>query len=194
MENKIHILGISGSLRSASYNRGLLRAAAELMPEGMTLEIAELSQIPLYNEDDYAVSMPDAVRHLKEQIIMADGIMIATPEYNQSIPGVLKNAIDWASRPIKSQPFTGKPLAVLGAGGRSGTVRAQVHLKQIAAAVGMLVLLEPEVAVQRAWEKFDAQGNLVDEVTRQVIRDQIAAFKAFIVDVRKKEELLTKPV
>ncbi len=192
MEKEIRLLGISGSLRSASFNRGLLRAVAELMPEGMTLDIADISQIPLYNEDEYAISVPEAVRRLKEQIVIADGIVIATPEYNHSVPGVLKNAIDWASRPIKSQPFAGKPLAVLGAGGRSGTIRAQAHLRQIAAAVGMQQLSEPVVAVQRAWEKFDADGNLVDEDTRQLIQIQMTAFKAFIDQAREQENILAK--
>ena len=192
MEKEIRLLGISGSLRKASFNRGLLRAVAELMPEGMTLEIADISQIPLYNEDEYAISVPEAVRRLKEQILIADGIVIATPEYNHSVPGVLKNAIDWASRPIKSQPFAGKPLAVLGAGGRSGTIRAQAHLRQIAAAVGMQQLPEPEVAVQRAWEKFDADGNLVDEDTRQLIQIQMTAFKAFIDQAREQEYIRAK--
>ncbi len=128
MEINLHILGIPGSLRSGSYNRGLLRAAAELMPAGITLDIADLAKIPLYNEDILS-TWPEAVAHLQEQIRLADGVIIATPEYNHSIPGVLKNALDWASRPMKTQPFAGKPLAVMGAGGRSGTVWAQDHLK-----------------------------------------------------------------
>ena len=193
MENMLHILGNSGSLRSGSYNRGLLRAAAELMPEGMTLDIADLSPIPLYNEDIFS-SRPEAVIHLQEQIRLADGVIIATPEYNHSIPGVLKNALDWASRPMKSQPFGGKPLAVMGAGGRSGTVWAQDHLRQVAAALGMPILMEPQVAVQRAWEKFDADGHLVDDESRQVIKDQMAAFKVFVISLKEQEIIAGNPV
>lgn len=194
MENTLHILGISGSLRTGSINRGLLIAASEMMPEGMTLEIADIAGIPLYNEDDFAESVPEAVNYLKEQILQADGIVIATPEYNHSIPGVLKNAIDWASRPRKTQPFAGKPVAVMGAGGRSGTVGAQAHLKQVAAALGMEVLLAPEVAVQRAWEKFDENGGLVDENTRQLLKEQMAAFKEFILTKSEGEKIDSIPV
>jgi chromate reductase len=194
MDKKIHILGISGSLRNGSYNRELLVAASEMMPEGIIFEFADISQIPLYNEDDYSVAIPDSVLQLKDQIRRADGIVIATPEYNRSIPGVLKNVIDWASRPRNTQPFSGKPLAILGAGGRSGTVGAQGHLKQIAAALGMQILLEPEVAIQRAWEKFDGDGKLVDENTRQLIKDQMAAFNVFILSASEKEIMPGVPV
>ena len=194
MERKIIILGISGSLRTGSYNTGLLRAASELMPEGMNLEIADISQIPLYNEDEYSVAVPEAVLELKEKIRWADGIVIATPEYNRSIPGVLKNAIDWASRPRKERLFVGKPMAMMGAGGRSGTVGAQGHLRQVAAGLGMQLLLEPEVAVQGAWEKFDADSRLVDENTRQLIKDQMAAFKAFVISNSEEEKSPGIPV
>jgi len=193
MEKKLHILGISGSLRSGSYNRGLLCAASALMAEGLTLEIADLSQIPLYNEDDFS-SRPEAITHLQEQIRLADGVIIATPEYNHSIPGVLKNALDWASRPMKTQPFAGKPLAVMGAGGRSGTVWAQDHLRQVAVQLGMQILMEPRVAVERSWEKFDPDGNLVDEESRQLIKDQMAAFKTFVIGLKEQEILAGNPV
>ncbi len=192
MENTLHILGVSGSLRSGSYNRGLLRAASALIPEGMTLEIADLSQIPLYNEDIFS-NRPEAVTRLREQIRLADGVIIATPEYNHSIPGVLKNALDWASRPMKTQPFTGKPLAVMGAGGRSGTVWAQDHLRQVAVLLGMQILMEPRVAVERSWEKFDADGNLVDDESRQLIKDQMAAFKTFVISLKEQEILTGNP-
>ncbi len=193
METKLHILGISGSLRSGSYNRGLLRAASELMPEGMTLDIADLAQIPLYNEDIFS-DRPEAVTHLQEQIRLADGVIIATPEYNHSIPGVLKNALDWISRPMKTQPFAGKPLAVMGAGGRSGTVWAQDNLRQVAVHLGMLILMEPQVAVERSWEKFDPDGNLVDDESRRLIKDQMAAFKIFVTGLKEREILAGNPV
>lgn len=175
MTTPVHVLGISGSLRAASYNTGLLRAAAEVLPAATTLEIFDLAPIPLYNGDVDASGQPDAVQQLKARIAAADALLIATPEYNHSIPGVLKNALDWASRPPSSSPLAGKPLAVMGAGGRFGTVRAQMHLRQIAPSMGMLLLTRPDVLVMRAWEKFDASGRLVDQETREQVRALVEA-------------------
>lgn len=171
----IHVLGISGSLRRGSYNSGLLRAASGLLPEGMTLGIFDLAPIPLYNADLDAAHTPEAVQEFKDRIRAADAILIATPEYNYSIPGVLKNALDWASRPVKESPFNGKPLAILGAGGTGGTIRAQAHLRQVAMFLNMHALNRPEVLVMRSWEKFDANGNLTDEPTREAIRSLLVA-------------------
>lgn len=170
MANPIHVLGIAGSLRKASVNKGLLRAAADVLPEGMLLETFDLAPIPLYNGDVDAAGAPEAVLHFKARIAAADALLIATPEYNYSIPGVLKNALDWASRPPKESPLNGKPLAIMGAGGVAGTTRAQLHLRQVAVFTNMLPLNKPEVAIQRAWEKFDAEGNLTDEPSREAIR------------------------
>ena len=178
---ELHILGISGSLRRASFNTGLLRAAAEELPPGMTLELAEIFQFPLYNEDLMAKGVPEPVQHFKEQIRAADGILIATPEYNFSITGVLKNAIDWASRPVTTQPFNGKPLAMMGAGGRMGTVRSQLHLRQVAQYVNMIPMNRPEITVQNARDKFDAEGNLTDAAVRQLIKELLEAFAVWIV-------------
>ena len=179
MSSKIHVLGISGSLRQASWNSGLLRAAGSVLPEGMALEIADLADIPLYNQDHDGPSAPEAVKQLKERIRAADALLIATPEYNASIPGVLKNAIDWASRPMSESPFSGKPLAIMGAGGISGTIRAQLALRQISTSLNTLPLNRPAVQIMRSWEKFDAEGNLTDEQARQDIRALLEALAAW---------------
>ncbi len=171
MATPVHVLGISGSLRKASINRGLLHAASQVLPEGMTLEIYDLANIPLYNGDIEAAGIPESVKEFKGRIFAADALLIATPEYNRSVPGVLKNALDWASRPPKESPFSGKPIAIMGAGGMSGTVRAQMALQQMAVFMNMHPLNRPEVYVARAWEKFDAEGNLKDEATLQQISE-----------------------
>jgi len=174
----IHVLGFSGSLRKASYNAALLRAAAELLPEKMSLEIFDLSPIPLYNNDIEVAGVPEAVQNFKARIKAAEALLIVTPEYNYSIPGVLKNAIDWASRPPRESPLSGKPLAMMGAsGGASGTMRAQMHLRQVCVFTNMLPLNKPEVYVTKAAEKFDAEGRLTDEATRQRIRELLTALR-----------------
>jgi len=171
----IHVLGVSGSLRKSSYNTALLAAASELLPEGMTLEIFDISSIPLYDEDVRSLGYPKAVREFRDRIAAADALLIATPEYNYSIPGVLKNAIDWASRP-PDYLLDGKPVAIMGAStGSFGTVRAQMHLRHVCVGCNMLPLNEPEVLVMRAQEKFDASGRLADETTRGLVRDLLAA-------------------
>ncbi len=179
MSEKIHVLGFSGSLRKASFNAGMLRAAMEVLPESMTLEIFDLSPIPFYNEDLNVDGGPAPVRAFKEKIAQADALLIATPEYNYSVPGVLKNAIDWASRPVKDSPLNEKPVAFMGVGGLMGTVRAQHHLRQVAVYTNMYPLNKPEVEVQRGWEKFDPNGNLTDEPTRQAIRALLVALDAW---------------
>lgn len=188
METRMKILGISGSLRKNSVNTGLLRAAQQLVPPGMQIEIADISQIPLFNDDILTAGMPEVVEQFKHLISEADGLLIATPEYNHSIPGVLKNALDWGSRPMKTQPFSGKPLAVMGAGGVTGTLRAQIHLRQVAAALNMLPLNKPELLVMQAWEKFDSQGNLVDEASRQKVHDLLVAFEQWVLRLTLKNQ------
>ncbi len=176
MADRIHVLGFAGSLRKESYNRAALRAAEELLPEGMTLETFDLSPIPLYNGDVEAQGMPEAVQHFKERIGAADAILVVTPEYNYSVPGVLKNAIDWASRPITETPMNGKPAAIMGAtAGPWGTVRAQLHLRQIFVYTNTLPLSRPEVRIPLAEQKFDEQGRLTDEVSRELIRKLLEA-------------------
>lgn len=179
MANVIRVLGISGSLRKGSYNTGLLHAAAELLPEGMTLEVADISSIPLYNQDVNAQGYPPVVQAFRDQIAAADALLFATPEYNYSIPGVLKNAIDWASRP-PNQPLASKPAAIMGASpGGFGTVRAQGHLRQVFVFTNTLAIQKPEVMVSRAHEKFDAEGRLTDEPSRKAIRDLLEALAAW---------------
>jgi chromate reductase len=179
MTAPIHVLGFSGSLRGASYNSALLRAAAELLPAGMTLETFDLAPIPLYNPDIDGPDAPESVLRFKERITAADALLIATPEYNYSFSGVLKNAIDWASRPPRASPLSGKPLAIMGAGGMFGTVRAQLHLRQVATECNLLALNKPEVRVTRPWEKFDDQGRLADEQTRGELRALLEALAAW---------------
>ena len=170
MNEPITILGIAGSLRRQSYNRGALRAAAKLVPEGATLDIFELDGIPGFNQDDEQ-NPPAKVAELKKRIREADAILFVTPEYNYSIPGVLKNAIDWASRPYGDSAWNGKPAAIMGASiGGIATARAQYHLRQIMVFLNMFPINQPEVMIGNASERFDAEGNLMDEATKDYIR------------------------
>jgi len=179
----LNVLGISGSLRRGSFNTAVLRAAIELAPAGMTIDVADIRDIPPYDEDVRAAGLPPPVQRFRDAIAAADALLVVTPEYNYSLPGVLKNAIDWASRP-PSQPFAGKPLAIMGAsGGLGGTMRAQYHLRQVAVFLDMIPLNKPEVFVRSAGEKM-ADGRLVDEPTRKVIAEQLAALAAWTRRVR----------
>lgn len=170
MNKPLKIVGISGSLRKDSYNSAALRVAQGMMPEGSTLEILDISDLPLYNSDlEVNKTFPAAVQALREAIFDADGILFACPEYNYSISSPLKNAIDWASRG-KPQPFDGKPAAILGASmGPLGTARAQYHLRQVGVFVNLLFVNKPEVFIGVAQTKFDAEGNLTDEPTRKIM-------------------------
>ncbi|HLK58154.1 MAG TPA: NAD(P)H-dependent oxidoreductase [Chthonomonadaceae bacterium] len=168
MPHPIHVLGFSGSLRKGSYNAALLRAAGDLLPEGVTLETFDIAPIPLYNQDVEQAGHPQAVTRFKERIDAADALLIVTPEYNYSIPGVLKNAIDWASRNPNS--FNGKPIAFMGASmGMLGSARAQYHLRQVCVYLNMYPINKPEVLVASAHEKFDAEGILTDEMSRSLV-------------------------
>jgi chromate reductase len=172
----LDVLGIAGSLRAASLNRALLRAAQELAPGGMRIRIFDLVPIPLYNGDVEAAGDPEPVIVWKEAIREADALLIATPEYNYGVPGVLKNAIDWASRPAGRSPLSGKPAAIMGASpGMGGTIRAQLLLRQSLLFTETYVLLKPEVAVARAHEKFDAEGRLTDSATREWVGKLLVA-------------------
>ena len=184
MSDSIHVLGFSGSLRKGSYNTALLAAAADLLPEGMTLETFDLSQIPLYNDDVRAAGYPVSAAAFRDRIAAADAILIVTPEYNFSIPGVLKNALDWASRP-PDPPLNGKPTAIMGAStGNFGTVRAQLHLRQVCVFTNMLPINKPEVLVARAHEKFNNQGRLTDEITAGFVRDLMKALADWTLRLR----------
>ena len=170
MSGPVHILGIAGSLRRESYNRSALRAAARLLPDGATLDIFELDGIPGFNQDDERTP-PAIVVELKRRIRAADAVLIATPEYNYSVPGALKNAIDWASRPYGDSAWSGKPAAIMGASvGMIGTARAQYHLRQMFVFLNMFPINQPEVMIGNAATRFDAEGNLTDETTRGFIR------------------------
>lgn len=175
-DRPFHILGLAGSLRKASYNRGLLRAAQELAPEGVDIQTFDLTPVPLYNEDVEAQGDPEPVRELKQAIAAADALLIASPEYNYTVSGVLKNALDWASRPPQQPGLKAKPVAIMGAStGRFGTARGQLNLRQVLLATGCHVLPAPEVYVARAPEGFDADGNLQDPRTRERVRALVEA-------------------
>ena len=165
----LRILGIPGSLRRASFNRMALEAARGLVPEGATLESFGLDDIPPFNQD-LEQQPPARVVELKARVRAADAILFATPEYNYSVPGVLKNAIDWASRPFGDNAWQGKPVAVMGASiGRLGSARAQYHLRQILVTLDMPTLNQPEVAIGAAHKRFDESGRLTDEVSRKLM-------------------------
>src|SRR3989475_6875378 len=171
MNKPITILGIAGSLRRQSYNRSALRAVKQLAPEGLTLDIFELDGIPGFNEDDEK-NLPAKVVEFKKRLRAADALLIVTPEYNYSIPGVLKNAIDWASRPHGDSAWSGKSAAIMGASlGAIGTARAQYHLRQIFVALNLFPLNQPEVIIADAAHRFDEDGNLIHDPTKQLIQE-----------------------
>jgi len=171
----LRILAIAGSLRRASQNKGLVRAAIEAAPPGVIVEAAEIADIPVYNADLDEENPPAPVRALKERVRAADALLFATPEYNYSIPGVLKNAIDWLSRG-QERVLRQKPVAIMGATtGGFGTVRAQLALRQVFVYTESLALPKPEVLVSFGREKFDADGNLTDPKTREDVRELVKA-------------------
>ncbi len=175
----MQILAISGSLRRGSHNTSLLRAAGELLPPTDELVIWEgLREVPPYDEDGDAGPAPAAVASLREAVARADAVLIATPEYNSSIPGALKNALDWASRPMATNASRNKPVAVIGSSaGMFGAVWAQAELRKVLAAMGARVV-EVEVAVGHAGDKFDSDGNLLDDNVRSQLRDALATLVA----------------
>jgi chromate reductase len=175
----VKILGISGSLRSGSHNTDLLRAAAELLPPGVELELWDgLKAVPPYDADDDVQPAPPAVASLREAIRGADAVLFATPEYNSSIPGVLKNALDWVSRPLLTNALRNKPVAVVGAStGAFGAVWAQAELRKVLAAIGARVL-EGDVAVGHAPSRFDEESRLVDPELREQLAEVVAGLVA----------------
>ncbi len=168
------IAALAGSLREKSVNRGLIRAASELLPASVRIETLPLGELPHFNMD-LEVAEPDSVHSFKARLQSADAILIATPEFNGSVPGVLKNALDWASRPAGQSPMVDKPTAIVGAGGRGGTAQAQTHLREILARFGVPVLLGPPVQIAMSWQKFDADANLVDGASRALLRHLLDA-------------------
>jgi chromate reductase len=182
------ILAIAGSLRQGSYNRGLLRAAEELAPEWVEVQFFDIGTLPFFNEDVEAAGEPEAVRRFKEAIRNANAVLIATPEYNEAVPGVLANAIDWASRPTGHSVLHNKPVAVMGAVlGRSGSVNAQAALRGVLSRVGAVVVPDPQVLVPRASRLFDEQVNLRDEGTRQEIHQLVEAVAHWCRRVQPEE-------
>jgi len=185
MNDKIKILGFAGSLRKESFNRALLRNADKFVPDNARLEIFELDGIPPFNQDTEK-EMPQKVREFKSKIKDADAILISTPEYNYSVPGVLKNAIDFASRPYGDNPFDGKPVAIMSASiGMLGGARAQYHLRQIFVFLNMYPINRPEVMVNFATDKFDSEGSLLDETSRELIGELIKNLVDWVMLLKK---------
>jgi len=185
MERKIKILGMAGSLRKGSYNRSALRAAVSLAPENTVVEIAEIGNLPLFNQD-LEQNLPEEVKEFKEKIKLTDAILFVTPEYNYSVPGVLKNAIDWASRPYTDNSWKEKPVAIMSAStGMLGGARAQYHLRQMLVFLNMFPINRPEVMIAKAPEKFDEKGNLTDEETKKRIGELLGALVAWTKKLQK---------
>ena len=188
MTQTLRILGIAGSLRAASYNRALLHAAGDLAPEGMTIETFDLIEVPLYNGDVEAEGDPPGVAAFKHAIAAADGVLMATPEYNHGVPGVMKNAVDWASRPPRSAPLGAKPVGLIGASpGITGTARGQSQLRQAFEFTNSYCMPQPELLVFKAHEKFDAEGRLTDETTRAFLAKFLVSFHAWATERRPSE-------
>ena len=192
MSQKVYILGFAGSLRKQSYNRAILAAAREMVPDDAFLEIFDLEGIPPFNQD-LELQPPDKVKEFKARIRAADAILIATPEYNYSIPGVLKNAIDWASRPYGDNAFDGKPVAMMGASvGTLGTARAQYHLRQSFVFLNMCPMNQPEVMVSFAQDKVDSSGRLTDEKTKKKIKELLESLVTWTRRTKLADEMQTK--
>jgi len=185
MAKKVSILGFGGSLRKGSYNKALMRAALEMVPPDAELKVFEIEGMPIFNQD-LESNPPEIVRDFKAQIRAADAILIATPEYNYSIPGFLKNAIDNASRPYGDNAFARKPVAIMGASiGNAGTARAQYHLRQCFVFLDMYPLNQPEVMVPFAQDKVDPNGRLTDAKTREKIKELLEGLVAWTRKLRK---------
>jgi chromate reductase len=183
--NMLNVVGLCGSLRAASYNRMLMRLAQDLMPASMKLEAADWRDVPVFDADVLAKGMPPGVATLREQVRRADGLLIVTPEYNFSIPGGLKNVIDWLSRG-EDQPFAGKPVAILSASaGPVGGARVQYDLRKVMLFVNAMTLIKPEVFVGNVAGKFNADGTCTDETTRKFVSAQMAAFETWIGAVKR---------
>jgi chromate reductase len=179
VKQQIKIIGFSGSLRKGSYNRALLRAAVGLAPEDAAIEVFELDGIPPFNQD-FESSAPEKVKEFKSKIKSSDAVLIVTPEHNYSIPGVLKNAIDWASRPYGDNSFEGKPVAMMSAStGMLGGARAQYHLRQVFVFLNMHPVNKPEVFITFAPQKFGADGTLLDDKAKELIRGLLGSLVAW---------------
>jgi len=181
MENKLKILGIAGSLRNGSYNKKLLNAAILLKQENIEIEVFDIKNIPMFNTDLEKEEIPEVVKLFKQKIKESDGLLISTPEYNYSISGALKNAIDWASRPPVNPPLMKKPVAIMGgSGGIGGTIRAQAHLRQILQHSNMMDMKKPEVLITKIQDKFDENGSLIDEPLKEHLKKFLSSFENWI--------------
>jgi chromate reductase, NAD(P)H dehydrogenase (quinone) len=177
----LRILGIAGSLRRGSYNRALLRAAQEGSPQGVDISFYDIAPLPFYNADVEAAGDPEPVRAFKEAIRDASALLIATPEYNHGVPGVLKNALDWASRPHRFSSLDCKPVAVMGAtAGRGSTFQAQAQLREALVYTGSCTLSQPELSVSRADAVFDAEGRLIDADMRSALRELLEVYVEWV--------------
>src|SRR5262245_20975663 len=172
--SSIRLVGLAGSLRAQSYNSAALRAVASLLPEGMSLAIASLAELPFYNSDVEQQGMPAAVQSFRNEIAAADALIFAVPEYNFSIPGVLKNALEWLSRP-PNPPANAKPCALFGASvSPLGTARGQFHFRHICVSLNMIPVNIPHVDIASAKTKFDAASNLTDQASLAQLRELVA--------------------
>jgi len=188
MSEKIKVLAFAGSLRKGSYNKSLLRAAVEVAPENVVIEVFDLEGLPLFNQD-FEAHPPQRVKDFKDKIRAADALLIATPEYNYSVPGVLKNAIDCASRPRADTPLEGKPVAIMSASsGRFGGARAQYHLRQSFIFLNMQPVNRPEVMLSDAMHNVDANGNLTNEQTRTLIRQLLEALAVWVAKLKQTHQ------
>ncbi|NDI33264.1 NADPH-dependent FMN reductase [Chengkuizengella sediminis] len=186
LKQQINVLGFAGSLRKDSFNRALLREAINLSPEEMKITDFDLTEIPMFNEDVEKAEDPDIVTTFKDAIREADALLIVTPEYNNAIPGVLKNALDWASRGGKEAPLLKKPIAIMGGTpGRAGTAQAQAQLRQTLITTRSLVMVEPQVLISEVHRKFDEQGHLTDEKTGQYIQRLLNGLEDWIKHFNK---------
>ena len=190
-DDRLRVLGISGSLRKASFNSGLLRAAQEIAPERMEIMIFDIKGLPFYDGDIEAPGDPRSVVALKLAIRDADAVMFATPEYNWGTSGALKNANDWASRDREEGSLMGKPVTRIGAGGRAGTARAQMQLQKTLAETGSVVMVKPGVLVQAfSPMRFDSEGNLIDGETRELFRRHLEKFTGWILQLVRPREFV----
>jgi chromate reductase len=188
MSQKIKVLSFAGSLRKGSYNKALIHTAVELAPQNVSIEIFDLEGIPLFNQE-FETNPPPRVKEFKDKIRDSDALLIATPEYNFSVPGVLKNAIDCASRPKTDTPLEGKPVAIMSAStGRFGGARAQYHLRQTLVFLDMHPVNRPEVMLSDATHNVDADGKVTNEQTRQLIKQLLEALATWTIRLKQKQQ------
>lgn len=184
----IKLLGVSGSLRKQSYNSGVLLAITPILPDGVTFEIADISELPFYNADVEQVGLPNAVTAFRAKVAAADALIFSVPEYNFSLPGGLKNALEWLSRP-PNPPANAKPCAVLGASvSPLGTARGQFHFRHVAVSLNMIMVNVPHVDITNAKSKFDAQGRLTDQLSMDMLRQILLELKAMTLRLRPAQQ------